>query len=91
MHEGEDSFDSELSGYFTLSESTFNISGSAYEDKNGNSKMDSRRGPGWLDHSAYQTRNSQVSVLTKAMDLTALSNSKPGATLSVKPCRPAGR
>ena len=64
-HADIDSFDSELSGYFTLSESTFNISGSAYEDKNSNDKIDSGEAlAGWTIQLA-KPDNSQVSVLTK--------------------------
>ena len=64
-HAGVDSFDSELSGYFTLSESAFNISGSAYDDKNSNGKMDNGEAlVGWTIQLA-KPDNSQVSVLTK--------------------------
>ncbi len=40
-HAAEDSFDSELTAFMTLSEPARNISGTAYEDKNGNSVIDS--------------------------------------------------
>ena len=61
----EGSFDSELSGYFTLSEPALNISGSAYEDKNSNGKIDSGEAlAGWTIQ-LVKPDNSQVSVLTK--------------------------
>jgi len=64
-HAAEGSFDSELSGYFTLSEPALNISGSAYEDKNSNGKMDSGEAlAGWTIQ-LVKPDNSQVSVLTK--------------------------
>ena len=64
-HAAVDGFDSELSGYFTLSEPALNISGSAYEDKNSNGKMDSGEAlVGWTIQ-LVKPDNSQVSVLTK--------------------------
>ncbi len=64
-HASVDGFDSELSGYFTLSEPALNISGSAYEDKNSNGKMDSGEAlVGWTIQ-LVKPDNSQVSVLTK--------------------------
>ena len=64
-HADVDSFDSELSGYFTLSEPTLNISGTAYEDKNSNSQIDSGEAlVGWTIQ-LVKPDSSQVSVITK--------------------------
>ena len=64
-HAAEDGFDSELSGYFTLSEPTLNISGTAYEDKNGNGQIDSGEAlAGWTIQ-LVKPDSSQVSVMTK--------------------------
>ncbi len=47
-HAEEDGFDAELSAFVTLSEPAWNISGTAYDDKNGNSVFDSSEAlSGW--------------------------------------------
>ncbi len=64
-HAAEDSFDSELSSYYTLSQPTMNITGTAYDDKNGNGKTDSGEAlAGWTIQ-IVKPDNSQVSVITK--------------------------
>ena len=40
-HAAEDGFDSEVVAFFTISEPAMNISGTAYDDKNGNGLLDS--------------------------------------------------
>ena len=65
QHSGEDGFDSEYSGYFTLAEPKMNISGLVYEDKNGNGVSDSGEAlSGWTVQ-ITKPDQSQVSVLTR--------------------------
>ncbi|MFZ3093780.1 MAG: SdrD B-like domain-containing protein, partial [Methanothrix sp.] len=65
QHSGEDGFDSEYSGYFTLAEPKMNISGLLYEDKNGNGASDSGEAlSGWTVQ-ITKPDQSQVSVLTR--------------------------
>ena len=88
----EDGFDSELSGYFTLSEPTMNISGTAYEDKNGNSQIDSGEAlAGWTIQLA-KPDNSQVSVITKDDGSYRFEQLKAGKLhRQRRPYRPAGK
>ena len=63
-HAAMDSFDSELSAFITLSEPARNISGTAYDDKNGNSLLD--RGEalsGWTIRLAGP--DGEISALTR--------------------------
>jgi uncharacterized protein (DUF2141 family) len=65
QHAGEEGFDSEYSGYFTLSEPKMNISGLVYEDKNGNGVADSGEAlSGWTVQ-ITKPDQSQISVLTR--------------------------
>ena len=63
-HAAEDGFDSEVVAFFTISEPAMNISGTAYDDKNGNGLLDSGEGlAGWTIRLA-KPDNSEVSALT---------------------------
>ena len=63
-HAAEDGFDSEVVAFFTISEPAMNISGTAYDDKNGNGLVDSGEGlAGWTIRLA-KPDNSEVSALT---------------------------
>jgi hypothetical protein len=64
-HASEDGFDSELSGYFTLSKPSRNISGRAFEDKNGNGQIDSGEALAGFTIQLVKPDNSQVSTITK--------------------------
>jgi protocatechuate 3,4-dioxygenase beta subunit len=63
-HAALDSFDSELSAFITLSEPARNISGTAYDDKNGNSLLDSGEAlSGWTIRLAGP--DGEISALTR--------------------------
>ena len=63
-HAAEDGFDSEVVAFFTISEPAMNISGTAYDDKNGNGLLDSGEAlAGWTIRLA-KPDNSEVSALT---------------------------
>jgi hypothetical protein len=63
-HAALDSFDSELSAFITLSEPARNISGTAYDDKNGNGLLDSGEAlSGWTIRLAGP--DSEISALTR--------------------------
>ncbi len=65
QHSGEEGFDGEYSGYFTLAQPKMNISGLVYEDKNGNGQVDSGEPlSGWTVQ-ITKPDQSQVSVLTR--------------------------
>jgi protocatechuate 3,4-dioxygenase beta subunit len=65
QHAGADGFDSEFVAFFTISQPTMNISGTAYDDKNGNGLLDSGEGlAGWTIRLA-KPDNSEVSALTR--------------------------
>ena len=64
QHAGADGFDSEFSAFFTISQPTMNISGTAYDDRNGNGLADSGEGlAGWTVRLA-KPDGSEVSTIT---------------------------
>ncbi|HUS76889.1 MAG TPA: SdrD B-like domain-containing protein, partial [Methanothrix sp.] len=63
-HAAEDGFDGEIVAFFTISEPAMNISGAAYEDKNGNGLLDNGEAlSGWTIR-LVKPDNSEVSTLT---------------------------
>ena len=64
-HASEDGFDSELSGYFTLSEPSRNVSGRVFDDKNGNGRLENGEPlAGWTIQ-LIKPDNSQIATITK--------------------------
>ncbi len=77
-HATEEGFDSELSAFITISEPARNISGIAYEDKNGNSLLDSGEAlSGWTIH--LTGPNGEVSALTAEDGSYRFENLKVGS------------
>ncbi|MCX6674722.1 MAG: hypothetical protein NTY37_13200 [Methanothrix sp.] len=64
-HTAEDGFDSEVVAFFTISEPAMNISGAAYDDKNGNGLLDSGEALSGWSIQLVKSDNTEVSTLTR--------------------------
>ncbi|HUI39690.1 MAG TPA: SdrD B-like domain-containing protein, partial [Methanothrix sp.] len=64
-HAGPDSFDSEQSAYFTITSATLNITGTAFDDKNGNGINDGEPGLAGWTIKLQKPDKSEVSTITK--------------------------
>ncbi|RPJ39753.1 MAG: hypothetical protein EHM35_01550, partial [Planctomycetaceae bacterium] len=89
-HAAEDSFDGESLAYFSLVQPSRNISGVAYNDKNGNGQKDSGEDglSGWTVQ-LVKPDNSEVSVLTKD-DGSYLFEHLTAGSYTIKETLPSG-
>ncbi|MCX6676922.1 MAG: SpaA isopeptide-forming pilin-related protein [Methanothrix sp.] len=78
-HAAEDGFDSEVVAFFTISEPAMNISGAAYDDKNGNGLLDSGEALSGWSIQLVKPDNSQVSTITKDDGSYRFEKLKPGS------------
>jgi len=88
-HAGEDSFDAEQSAYFSLIEPVHNISGSAFNDKNGNGQLDGGEALAGWTIKLVKPDNSEVSTMTKDDGSYRFEQLSPGS-YTVSEALPSG-